>query len=178
MKQGQNLYLVGPMGVGKTTIGRLIAQKLGKVFIDLDDELELRSGASIPWIFDVEGEEGFRRREAELLREVTAGRDIVLSTGGGVVLSAENRQVLKSTGFVVFLNASVEQLHQRTLKDRKRPLLQVPDRRQVIERLKRDRDPLYREVAHLVFDVGHRNSRHVTEVLLQKLRGFGICQEG
>src|SRR5690606_40402950 len=109
MKQGQNLYLVGPMGVGKTTIGRLIAQKLGKVFIDLDDELELRSGASIPWIFDVEGEEGFRRREAELLREVTAGRDIVLSTGGGVVLSAENRQVLKSTGFVVFLNASVQQ---------------------------------------------------------------------
>lgn len=174
MKQGYNLYLVGPMGVGKTTIGRLIAQKLGKVFIDLDDELELRSGASIPWIFDVEGEEGFRRREAELLGELAAERNVVLSTGGGVVLSAANRELLKSTGFVVFLNASVEELYQRTLKDRKRPLLQVPDRRKVIERLKQDRDPLYREAAHLVFDVGRRNSRHVTEALLQKLRTFGI----
>ena len=140
MTPGENLYLVGPMGVGKTTIGRLVAQRLGKRFIDLDEEIEHRSGASIPWIFDVEGEAGFRRRESELLREVSAGKDVVLSTGGGVVLSEENRALLRATGFVVFLNASVEQLYQRTLKDKKRPLLQVPDRRQVIERLKRDRD--------------------------------------
>ena len=160
MTPGENLYLVGPMGVGKTTIGRLVAQRLGKRFIDLDEEIEHRSGASIPWIFDVEGEAGFRRRESELLREVSAGKDVVLSTGGGVVLSEENRALLRATGFVVFLNASVEQLYQRTLKDKKRPLLQVPDRRQVIERLKRDRDPLYRGVAHWVFDVGHRNSRY------------------
>lgn len=170
MKPGSNLYLVGPMGVGKTTIGRLLAQRLGKRFIDLDDEIEHRSGATIPWIFDVEGEEGFRRRESELLEEVAAASDIVLSTGGGVVLSAANRRVLKDTGLVIFLTASVEQLYQRTLKDKKRPLLQVPDRRQVIERLKRDRDPLYREVADLVFEVGPRNSRHATEALLQKLR--------
>lgn len=169
MKEGSNLYLVGPMGVGKTTIGRLLAQKLGKTFVDLDEEIELRSGASIPWIFDVEGEAGFRRREADLLKELCAGHNLVLSTGGGVVLNPENRQLLKSTGVVVFLNASVEQLYQRTLKDRKRPLLQVPDRRQVIERLKRDRDPLYREVAHLVFDVGHRTSRLATEALIRKL---------
>lgn len=170
MKSGRNLYLVGPMGVGKTTIGRLIAHRLGKTFIDLDDEIEHRSGATIPWIFDVEGEEGFRRRESELLEEVAASKDIVLSTGGGVVLNADNRRILKATGLVIFLNASVEQLYQRTIKDKKRPLLQVPDRRQVIERLKRDRDPLYREVAHLVFDVGPRNSRHATDALLQKLR--------
>ncbi|MCK9468736.1 MAG: shikimate kinase [Porticoccaceae bacterium] len=169
MNPAQNLYLVGPMGVGKTTIGRLLAQKLGRVFVDLDEEIEQRSGASIPWIFDVEGEAGFRRREAELLKELSAGRNLVLSTGGGVVLNPDNRQLLKATGIVVFLNASVEQLYQRTLKDRKRPLLQVPDRRQVIERLKRDRDPLYREVAHLVFDVGHRNSRIATEALIRRL---------
>ncbi|HLS97126.1 MAG: shikimate kinase [Porticoccaceae bacterium] len=170
MIPGENLYLVGPMGVGKTTIGRLVAQRLGKTFIDLDEEIEHRSGASIPWIFDVEGEAGFRRRESELLREIAADKDIVLSTGGGVVLSEDNRAVLRATGFVVFLNASVEQLYQRTLKDKKRPLLQVPDRRQVIERLKRDRDPLYRQVAHWVFDVGHRNSRQATDALVQKLR--------
>jgi len=169
MNPAQNLYLVGPMGVGKTTIGRLLAQKLGRVFVDLDDEIEQRSGASIPWIFDVEGEAGFRRREAELLKELSTGRNLVLSTGGGVVLNPDNRQLLKATGIVVFLNASVEQLYQRTLKDRKRPLLQVPDRRLVIERLKRDRDPLYREVAHLVFDVGHRNSRIATEALIRRL---------
>lgn len=170
MKPGRNLYLVGPMGVGKTTIGRLIAHKLGKTFVDLDDEIEHRSGASIPWIFDMEGEAGFRRRESELLEEFAARKDLVLSTGGGAVLAEDNRRILKSTGCVIFLNASVEQLYQRTAKDRKRPLLQVPDRRQVIERLKQDRDPFYREVAHLVFDVGQRNSRHATEALLQKLR--------
>ncbi|MAT51899.1 MAG: shikimate kinase AroK [Porticoccaceae bacterium] len=172
MKPGQNLYLVGPMGVGKTTIGRLIAQKLNKQFIDLDEEIEARCGASIAWIFDVEGEEGFRKRESDLLNTCSSKTDIVLSTGGGVVLDSANRERLRSTGVVVFLNASVEQLYQRTLKDKKRPLLQVSDRKAVIRRLKESRDPLYRETAHLVFDVGNRSSRHVTEALLQKLEGL------
>jgi shikimate kinase len=170
MKSGENLFLVGPMGVGKTTIGRLLAKRLNKTFIDLDEEIEHRAGASIPWIFDVEGEDGFRRRESELLAECARGRDMVVSTGGGVVLREENRQVLKVSGVVVYLNASVEQLYQRTLKDKKRPLLQVPDRRRVIEDLKLARDPLYREVADLVLDVGSRNSRHATETLIKLLR--------
>src|SRR5690606_617170 len=170
MKSGENLFLVGPMGVGKTTIGRLLAKRLNKTFIDLDEEIEHRAGASIPWIFDVEGEDGFRRRESELLAECARGRDMVVSTGGGVVLREEDRQVLKVSGVVVYLNASVEQLYQRTLKDKKRPLLQVPDRRRVIEDLKLARDPLYREVADLVLDVGRRNSRHATETLIKLLR--------
>jgi len=170
MKSGENLFLVGPMGVGKTTIGRLLAKRLNKTFIDLDEEIEHRAGASIPWIFDVEGEDGFRRRESELLAECARGRDMVVSTGGGVVLREENRQVLKVSGVVVYLNASLEQLYQRTLKDKKRPLLQVPDRRRVIEDLKLARDPLYREVADLVLDVGSRNSRHATETLIKLLR--------
>src|SRR5690606_29928859 len=123
-------------------------------FIDLDEEIEHRAGAAIPWIFDVEGEQGFRRRESELLAECVERRSLVVSTGGGIVLSEENRRLLRESGLVVFLNASVDQLHERTLKDKKRPLLQVPDRRKVIRELKAARDPLYREVADLVLDVG------------------------
>lgn len=173
MIPGQNLYLVGPMGVGKTTIGRLVAKKLKKQFVDLDDEIETRAGASIPWIFDVEGEEGFRRRETELLREYAQCRDMVVSTGGGVVLREENRQLLKTTGLVIYLDASPEQLHARTLKDKKRPLLQVPDRLKVITELKKNRDPLYRDVARLVIDVGNRSSKQVTDFLCKKLGQSG-----
>jgi shikimate kinase len=169
MISDENLYLVGPMGVGKTTIGRLIARKLGRQFIDLDVEIEHRAGAEIPWIFDVEGEDGFRRRESELLEEYAGERNLVVSTGGGVVLKPENRSVLQRSGLVVFLNATVEQLYERLLKDKKRPLLQVPDRKAAIQHLKHNRDPLYREVADLVVDVGSRNSRHITELLYKEL---------
>lgn len=169
MKSDDNLYLVGPMGVGKTTIGKLLAKKLKKQFVDLDDEIEARAGASIPWIFDVEGESGFRRRETELLAEFSRRRGMVVSTGGGVVTREENRRLLKGAGVVVYLNASPEQLHARTLKDKKRPLLQVPDRLKVITELKEARDPFYREVADIVFDVGNRNSRQATEILCKKL---------
>ena len=170
MIPGGNLYLVGPMGVGKTTIGKLIARKLGRTFIDLDEEIENRAGADIPWIFDVEGEAGFRRRESELLAECTGRDNLVVSTGGGIVLDGNNRRLLKTAGVVVFLNASVDQLYERTLKDRKRPLLQVPDRKKVIRELKAARDPLYREVADLVIDVGNRHSRHMTDLLYRKLQ--------
>lgn len=169
MNAGQNLYLVGPMGVGKTTIGRLLAKKLKKHFIDLDEEIEQRAGASIPWIFDVEGEAGFRRRESELLAECASRCDLVVSTGGGIVLRAENRQILKSSGLVVYLNATPEQLHARTLRDRKRPLLQVPDRLKVITELKKVREPYYLDVADLVLDVGSGNSRQATENLCRLL---------
>jgi len=169
MKPGENLYLVGPMGVGKTTIGKLLAKRLKKQFVDLDEEIEARAGAGIPWIFDVEGETGFRRRESDLLLEYSHGADMVVSTGGGIVLREENRRLLKASGVVIFLNASAEQLHARTLKDKKRPLLQVPDRFRVIAELKKSRDPLYREVADLVIEVGNRNSRQITEILCKKL---------
>ncbi|MCK9502604.1 MAG: shikimate kinase [Porticoccaceae bacterium] len=169
MKPDQNLYLVGPMGVGKTTIGKLVAKKLKKTFVDLDDEIERRAGASIPWIFDVEGEDGFRRRESDLLTEYCHRQNMLVSTGGGIVLREANRQLLKSSGVVVYLDASAEQLYNRTLKDKKRPLLQVPDRLRVITELKRARDPLYREVADLVFNVGSRNSRQATEQLCRVL---------
>ena len=166
----QNLYLVGPMGVGKTTIGKLVAKRLGRTFIDLDDEIEHRAGAAIPWIFDVEGEEGFRRRETDLLRECAGRAGLVVSTGGGIVISEENRRLLGRSGFVVFLDASVDQLYMRTLKDKKRPLLQVPDRKKAIADIKTARDPLYKEVADLVLQVGSRNSRHVTDLLLKALK--------
>lgn len=161
----QNLFLVGPMGVGKTTIGKLVSKRLGRVFVDLDDEIESRAGACIPWIFDVEGEEGFRRRESELLKEFSRAEGLIVSTGGGVVLKPENRDLLKTSGCVIFLNASAEQLHRRTINDKKRPLLQVEDRMAVIRNLKAARDPLYREVADIVIDVGNRSSRQVTDAL-------------
>ncbi len=171
MTSGRNLYLVGPMGVGKTTIGKLVARKLGREFVDLDEELERRAGAAIAWIFDVEGEEGFRKREAELLREYSERTDMVVSTGGGIVLNATNRHILAATGLVIHLDASVEQLHERTLKDRKRPLLQVADRRGAIAELKAARDPLYREVADLHCDVGRRSSRRVADSLCRQIDG-------
>ena len=169
MRPGDNLYLVGPMGVGKTTIGRLLAKKMGREFLDLDEEIEARAGASIPWIFDVEGEAGFRRRESELLEECAGREAMVVSTGGGIVLDEANRRVLMRSGTVVYLNASVDQLYQRTRLDKKRPLLQVKDRRQVIADLKKARDPLYRQVADLVVDVGSRNSRQMADILCRKV---------
>ncbi len=174
MTPGRNIFLVGPMGVGKTTIGRLLAAKLHKRFVDLDEEIERRCGADIPWIFDVEGEKGFRRRESDLLAELAADGDLVLSTGGGVVLRDENRHVLRERGFVVFLNASTEQLYRRTRRDKRRPLLQVEDRRAVIDRLRREREPLFREVADLVLEVGGQNSQRATAELLEKLSDTGF----
>lgn len=171
MKSELNLFLVGPMGVGKTTIGKLVSKRLGRSFVDLDDEIESRAGACIPWIFDVEGEEGFRRRESELLKEFALKEGLVVSTGGGVVLKPENRHLLRSSGCVVFLNASAEQLHRRTMNDKKRPLLQVEDRLLVIRNLKAARDPLYREVADIVMEVGNRSSRQVTDALCKIVSG-------
>lgn len=173
MKPGRNLFLVGPMGVGKTSIGRHLAAALAMDFVDLDEEIERRCGADIPWIFDVEGEAGFRARESRLLAEIARHRDTLLSTGGGVVLDENNRKLLQASGLVIFLTASTEELYRRTLKDKRRPLLQVEDRRGVIDRLKREREPLYREVADIVFDVGHRNAQRAAEDLLTQVRAHG-----
>jgi shikimate kinase len=147
-----NIYLVGPMGAGKSTIGRMLAKELGLPFYDSDHEVEARSGADIPWIFDVEGEEGFRQREIQVIEELCAERGVILATGGGAVTRIENRRQLGTNGFVVFLKASVPAQLARTEKDKKRPLLQRPDREAVLSSLLKEREPLYTGIADLELD--------------------------
>lgn len=169
MKAIGNLFLIGPMGAGKTTVGRCLARLLEREFVDLDAEIEARCGADIPWIFDVEGEQGFRDREAALLQEMVARPGLVVATGGGVVLRPENRRLLKGAGTVVYLAVSPRELYDRTRNDQHRPLLQVPNRREVIERLVGERDPLYREVATLVYGGGRRSARGAAEEIARLL---------
>lgn len=152
MNPAANLVLVGPMGAGKTSIGRRLAAAFGLRFLDADQLLEQRTGASVALIFDLEGEPGFRRREQDLLRELCAGTGQVVATGGGAVLDPGNRAVLAASGFVVHLHASVAQQLARLERDRARPLLSAPDRRERLEDLARLRDPLYAEIADLRFD--------------------------
>ena len=146
----RNVFLIGPMGAGKSTIGRLLAKELKYPFKDSDREIEERTGADIPWIFDVEGEEGFRQREEAMIAELVHEDGIVLATGGGVVMRPANRAALKAGGLVVYLRTSVEQQLQRTAKDRQRPLLQTADPEAVLRDLMARRDPLYREIADLI----------------------------
>ena len=147
-----NIYLVGLMGAGKTTVGRQLARRLHRRFVDSDQEIEARTGVRIPLIFDIEGEAGFRRRESQVLAELVREPNLVMATGGGAVLAAENRRCLRDNGIVVYLCAPPEVLYQRTRHDRNRPLLQVADPRSRLKMLFAERDPLSREVAHLVVD--------------------------
>jgi shikimate kinase len=163
MNAADNIFLVGPMGAGKTTIGRHLAKILQRTFVDLDTEIEARCGAGIPWIFDREGERGFRDREAALLAELAGREGLVVATGGGVVLRPQNRLTLKDAGVVVFLSVTARELFERTRNDTHRPLLQVPNRREVVERLASERDPLYREVADLVYCGGRRGPKVAAE---------------
>ncbi len=158
------------MGAGKTTIGRQLAKALGYEFVDSDHELEARTGASIPLIFDVEGEAGFRKREKQVLDELTQRQGIVLATGGGAVLDADNRAHLGARGVVIYLRAEVDQLLARTAKDRNRPLLQTENPRARLEELLRGRDPLYRDIADYVIDTGGRSARHAERDILAKIR--------
>lgn len=140
------------MGAGKTTVGRLLARRLGRPFFDSDHEIVERTGVPIPTIFEIEGEDGFRRRESQTLRELAEGDNLVLATGGGAVLREENRRCLHDTGWVVYLNVPPLLLYQRTRNDRNRPLLQVEDPLRRLEELYAVRDPLYRETAHFIVD--------------------------
>ena len=164
-----NIFLVGLMGAGKTTIGRILARKLGKRFIDSDHEIEARTGASIPWIFEIEGEASFRRREAEVIRDLTAQDGIVLATGGGAVLHPDNRAYLKARGRVVYLRANVASIMLRTSHDKNRPLLQTADPRKKLEELTAQREPLYREIADLVIDTGRPNVQSMVQTILAQL---------
>src|SRR3954471_15446160 len=145
-----NIFLVGLMGAGKTSVGRLLARRLGKTFYDCDHEVERATGVRIPVIFEIEGESGFRARESRMLSDLCATKGVVLATGGGAVLAPENRKVLAESGTVVYLRASPQELYQRTKHDRNRPLLQTADPLAKLSELYAQRDPLYREIADLV----------------------------
>jgi len=161
--QKRNIYLVGPMGAGKSTIGRVLAAELHLGFRDSDKVIEDRTGADIPWIFDMEGEEGFRDRESAVLSELSKDNNIVIATGGGIILRAENREMMKASGYVCYLTASTEQLVERTARDKKRPLLQVENPRQKIIELLALRDPLYREAADFIINTDRRSPKLVAQ---------------
>jgi len=157
------------MGAGKTTIGRMLARRLGMHFADSDHEIEARTGASVPWIFEIEGEASFRRREADMIRELTAGSGLVLATGGGAVLNPESRRLLAERGTVIYLRASVNSILTRTSHDKNRPLLQTADPRRKLEDLTAQREPLYREIADLVIDTGRPNVQSMVQTILDQL---------
>jgi shikimate kinase len=168
MGKAVNLFLVGPMGAGKTTIGRQLARTLGLAFHDSDREIESRTGADIPLIFDLEGEAGFRARERAVLEELTRLDEAVLATGGGAVLDARNREDLRAGGRVIYLETSVAQQLERTTRGH-RPLLHTDDRRARLEALMATRDPLYREVADLVVKTDGRSVQAVAAEILRRL---------
>lgn len=160
----KNIYFIGLMGAGKTTVGKIIAKNLGKTFYDTDHVIEQRTGVKIPTIFELEGEAGFRKRESAMIEELTQLNNVVVATGGGAVISAENRALLKEHGYVIYLRANVHELWLRMRNDKHRPLLQNVDVRAKLEQLYQQRNPLYTETAHLIVDTG---SQPVASILNQ-----------
>jgi len=171
MNPAPNLFFVGPMGAGKTTIGRRVADRLGLDFHDLDHEIEIHTGATIPLIFELEGESGFRERERSVLAEFAAKAGVVLSTGGGAVLAEANRRCLHQRCFVVYLETTIDQQLARLARDRKRPLLAAANRRERLVELASVREPLYREVADLIVPAANvRNVSNAAAQLAAQLR--------
>lgn len=171
-----NIFLVGMMGAGKTTVGKLLAKHLGKVFLDCDEELQRRTGVTVSHIFDVEGEAGFRKREAALIEELVQMDNIVLATGGGAVLDEANRACLARNGVVVYLKGNVHDLWQRTRHDKGRPLLQIPDPLGRLRELYAQRDPLYVAVADLTVMSGKQSAQHLVAKLEQDLQHLNAPQ--
>ncbi len=165
-----NIILIGMMGSGKTTVGKLLANLVGKTFIDVDHEIQRRTGVGIPVIFEIEGEAGFRKRESEILRDMVRQQNIVLATGGGAILHPDNRTLLRQHGTVVYLCAPVTELRRRTHQDKNRPLLQTGNVHARLIELFTQRDPLYRETAHIIMDSGRQSARTFVQKLIQKLR--------
>jgi shikimate kinase len=173
-----NIFLVGMMGAGKTTVGKVLAQQLGKTFIDSDEEIQSRTGVTTTHIFDIEGEAGFRSRESGVIQDL-AGRDnIVLATGGGAVLSEQNRALLCANGVVVYLKSTVFDLWQRTRHDRGRPLLQTADPRARLKALFEQRDPLYMQVADVVMPTGKQSVQSLVAQLRQELNRYTGMEHG
>jgi shikimate kinase len=170
MKHPKNLFLVGPMGSGKSAVGRQLARILHLTFVDSDEEIEARTGVDIPFIFEKEGEEGFRAREVRVIDDLSAMEAVVLATGGGAIIDAGSRSHLGARGFVVYLYTTVAQQLIRTQRGRDRPLLEGGgDRTQILESLMVARDPLYREVADLVVETDGRKVRAVADEILERL---------
>ena len=165
-----NIYLVGLMGAGKTTVGRLLAKHLEKTFYDTDHEIERRTGVNIPLIFELEGEEGFRKRETSVIEDLTKAENVVLATGGGAVILPENRMYLKTNGTVIYLRAQVSELLHRTRNDKSRPLLQTGDPKAKLEQLFQERDPYYREVASMVVDTGSQPVINLVSLIEDQLK--------
>jgi len=168
----ENIFLIGPMGSGKTTLGRRIAPKLGYDFIDLDEELEKRCGVEVAVIFEIEGEQGFRERESGLLAEIAARRGQLIATGGGSVLSEANRDVIRTNGIVVWLKTSVSQQIHRLERDKRRPLLAAPDRRTRLTAMAEQRNPIYASLANLVFESQNRPLIQMAGALERTIRSF------
>jgi len=170
MLSKNSVYLVGPMGVGKSTIGKVLAELLDMEFIDSDREIEAATGADIPWIFDVEGEAGFRVREEKMIDTLTRRKGIVLATGGGAILAKQTRKRLQKRGTVVYLRASLKLQVERTSRDKNRPLLQTANPEKTIKQLMKTREPLYREVADIIVDTNRRNPRTVSKEIYRQLK--------
>ena len=169
MRIPENIFLVGSMGAGKSTIGKQLAKSLRKEFVDSDHEIEARTGVDIGYIFDLEGEDGFRKRERTAIEDLSQRRDIVLATGGGAILLPENRQHLVSRGFVVYLYAPLDLLVERASRDRGRPLLDGHDPRERLSALLEERDPLYRQVSDFIMETDERSTRLVVKDLLRHI---------
>src|SRR3989338_4452132 len=168
-----NLILVGMMGSGKTTMGRALAKHLGKIFVDSDEEVQKRTGVTIPHIFDIEGEAGFRQRESTVIYDLVKRDSMVLATGGGAVLAEQNRAILQQNGIVIYLKASVHDLWQRTRHDRNRPLLQTADPHAKLTELFQQRDPLYLQVADIVMQSGKQSAQTLMLQLVEEIEAFG-----
>lgn len=169
MAEKRNIFLIGPMGAGKSTIGRQVAQMLGMEFMDSDSVIEERAGADIDWIFDVEGEAGFRKREERIINELTQGQGIVLSTGGGSILSKDNRNVLSARGIVIYLETTIDKQFERTQRDKKRPLLQNDDPRKTLEELAKIRNPLYEEIADITLQTDDQAAKLVATNIIEMI---------
>jgi shikimate kinase len=169
MTTSKNIFLVGPMGAGKSTIGRRLAEMLNMEFDDTDHEIRRRTGVDIATVFDFEGEEGFRRREKAVVDELTQRSGLILATGGGVVLDAENRRFLSARGIVVYLYCTPDQQYRRTEKDRTRPLLQTENPLQRLQEFMEERDPLYRQIADFVVSTEKRNAVSVAREIAHRV---------
>ena len=168
-----NIFIVGPMGSGKSTVGKIISDELFLDFFDTDDEIEIRTGASIDWIFDLEGESGFRKRESEMLDEMVKKNSIVLSTGGGIVLESSNRELLSSRGTVFYLSTPISVQVERTAKDKDRPLLKDKDPKKILKELQKARQTQYEEVADHIIDTENKSGSEVANEIVKLVKNYG-----
>ncbi|QJC28745.1 shikimate kinase AroK [Enterobacteriaceae endosymbiont of Plateumaris consimilis] len=171
MAEKRNIFLIGPMGAGKSTIGRQLANQLNMEFFDSDEEIERRTGADINWVFDVEGELGFRKREKKIINEITTKKGIILATGGGSITSKETRKYLSSRGIVIYLKTTIEKQLIRTQRDKKRPLLNNKNKPaiEILQNLAKERNPLYKEIADIIIKTDKQNAKIVTNQLINLL---------